>query len=347
MATDKAKQSGGTLEAVLSQAARSSSHAGQVHASGDMGEVDLDLLDANPYQPRAEIDEAKLGELAASIKQSGLLQPIAVRPSASGRYTIIAGHRRVAAFRKLREGAPTDEERLKYSRIKAHLMLALGDAEMAVSAYVENVQRDSLNPIEEAAALSRLRSMLGVETAKDLAEKTGQNEQRIRRLLRLNNAPPVIRDAVTAGLLVPVEGDQAGHGEKRRRETRRLDLLGALEFVRLFEHLTAKKPKNADERVANTVRRALSEGWGLRRIQDAVQSVVDGRAPQDASEGGEAPRAVALMERTSKRFVLQLSRVESAPSERIADAVRALKALVCELEAKLSSSAGHRPASAE
>ena len=243
---------------------------------GDFLALDLDLLDDNPFQPRTDMDEAKLAELAASIVQSGLLQPVAVRLAGPGRYQIVAGHRRVAAFRKLKAEAKTDAERRKYELIRAHVVAAVGDREMAVSAYVENAQRDNLNAVEEAAALARIKQLGGYGTAKDVSAAVGQNEQRVRRLLRLDAAPTVVKEGVTAGVLVSGSGDG-------RRERRRLDLMAALDFTRLFEFYDSKKPKDAAARTEAAVRRALSDGWGTRRIQEYVEGILCGRPATDAS----------------------------------------------------------------
>src|SRR5687768_429279 len=86
---------------------------------GDTLSLDLDLLDPSPFQPRQHIDPTALGAFAETLKAAGQLQPIAVRPKAPGRWEIVAGHRRTAAFKLLRDGAATDEERRRFTLIKA------------------------------------------------------------------------------------------------------------------------------------------------------------------------------------------------------------------------------------
>jgi hypothetical protein len=134
--------------------------------------------------------------------------------------------------------------------------------------------------VEEALALVRIRELTASKTTKDIAARTGQNEQRVRRLLRLEGAPAVIKEGVTAGLLVPVgeaSGGSDGDKPRERREHRRLDLLAAIELIRLHEHWFKKKPKAAEERTAAAIRRALGEGWGFRRIQAFVEATLAGR----------------------------------------------------------------------
>lgn len=328
--------SGGTLEQVLVTASRASAtlSTSAAAAEGELLLIELDSLDDNPYQPRSVMDEAKLEELAASVAQSGLLQPILVRPKASGRYTIVAGHRRVAAFRLRLSRAETDEERKRYARIIAHVRLALGDAEMAVGAYVENAQRADLNPVEEAASLLRIKELTGVTTTKELAERVGQNEQRLRRVLRLNEAPAIVKAGVTDGILVPVSASRSEEGGKERRERRRLEMLAAIEFVRLYEHLMKKRPKAAEERTAAAIQRALSEGWGLRRIQEYVEAVLAGRPAADGEEAegnGRAPKA--LFERSPQRLIVHVPRLSAASEEQVASLRAVLEDLLAQLGA--------------
>ncbi len=244
---------------------------------GDTLSIDLALLDDNPFQPRKEMDAAKLDELAASIAQSGLLQPIAVRPAGAGKYQVVAGHRRTAAFRNLHAAATTDAERRKYELIRAHVVAAVTDAQMAVAAYVENTARADLSPLEEAAALAHIRELGGHATATQVAEATAQPERRVRRLLALFVAPQVVKDCVSAGLLVEV----SDRGEPPKRERRKLDLMAALEFARLHEFHAQKKPATADERTTTAMARALRDNWGKRRIESYVDSVLNNTPPAD------------------------------------------------------------------
>lgn len=259
---------------------------------GDVLSLDIALLDDNPFQMRTAMDAAKLTELAASIQQSGLLQPIAVRPNGPGRYTVVAGHRRVAAFKQLLAAATTDADRRTYSLIKAQVIAAVSDTQLAIACYAENAARDGLTPFEEAASLAKIRELGSFSTAAQVAAATGQPERRVRRLLKLFAAPTVVREAVDAGLMV----DVAALGEPPCRERRRLELIAALEFARLHEHFTEKKPATADERTLNAMTRALSYNWGLRRIQSWVEAVLNNTArptpPMPGAAGADPARSV-------------------------------------------------------
>jgi ParB/RepB/Spo0J family partition protein len=295
--------------------------------------VDLDLLDANPFQPRTTIDEATLEELATSIAVSGLLQSIAVRPAGSGgRYQIVAGHRRVAAFKKLKAAATTDDDRRRYRLIPATVKRSIDDTQMAIAAFAENAARENLTPLEEAAALVKIKGLVGCATAKELAAAVGQAEQRVKRLLRLADAPLVVKDAVTNGLFVPV-GRGPNDFPPARRERRRLDLHAAMEFIHLYNHVLSRKPAAAEERVGTAIRRALADGWGLRRIQQYVEATIGGRSEAEAAvlrADADRPRRstpAALIERSRDRLVVDLRRAESAVAGQLEDAAKVLHEL--------------------
>ncbi len=304
------KTTGGSLEAVLGQV-RAQVQAGNAAAQPNQGElrhVPLDALDDNPFQPRKTMDGTELDELASSIERDGLLQPIAIRPKSDGRYFIVAGHRRRAAYQLLCERATSDEARKRWSTIPGFVQLALDDTTMAVDAYVENSRRAALNAIEEAEALVRIKELARVKTAKDVAQLTSQPEQRVARLMRLANAPAVIREGVATGVMVPVLRDDGTVDTtatgKPKREHRRLDLLAALEFARMHKHLLDKRgPKYADERVRSAITDSLSESVGT-----SPHHLLRGRghlrareAPGGGTQGGGRRHALeAGLERQSR-----------------------------------------------
>jgi ParB family chromosome partitioning protein len=148
-------------------------------------------LDPNPYQPRAAFDEAKLEELAASIRASGIVQPILVR-RAGERYQIIAGERRWRAARAL--GLASVPVVVREVRDEQLLELAL----------VENVQREELTPLEEAEAFQRLSNELGL-TQDEIARRVGRDRTTIANTLRLLRLPRELRELVARRAL------DAGH----------------------------------------------------------------------------------------------------------------------------------------
>lgn len=137
----------------------------------------------NRYQPRTDFDRDRIKELAASVKEHGLLQPITVRPIEEGMYEIIAGERRFRALKILnREEA---EVIVKY----------LTDTESAAIALIENIQRENLTAIEEARAYQKLLMMDGI-TQKNLAQNLGKSQSFIANKLRLLKLSDGVIDAL-------------------------------------------------------------------------------------------------------------------------------------------------------
>ena len=140
---------------------------------------------SSPFQPRMDFNKARLDELAASISQSGILQPIIVRPSATG-YEIVAGERRLRA---------AGQAGLK--EIPA-IIRPYGDDEVLVLSLVENVQRDDLNPIDKALAYKRLVGHLGA-SQDDIAQRLGLNRSSVSNMMRLLDLPDEVKDLVRGG----------------------------------------------------------------------------------------------------------------------------------------------------
>jgi ParB family chromosome partitioning protein len=322
--------------------------------------IPLDKLSPNPFQPRGRIDEAELRELAASIAEHGLLQPITVRRQGASssqlgspqsgsptsdndpRYEIIAGHRRVEAFRRLRDAAEGDEAKWKYSAIPAQERASVTDEQMAIFALVENLQRADLSPLDAATALAKLQQMNpALKTAKELAAATGLQVERVRRLLRLYDAPEVIKNAVTgvfvavASKASPASPDAEPATETAtKRERRSLDLLGALELRRAHEHLLKvacrelrpghddkkirRVAEDVDERLERIVQRALEESWGLRKIEAFVERLLAGEVDRgteaavspDALAGSKAGKASSAFRSDAKQLVIRKDRVD-------------------------------------
>jgi ParB family transcriptional regulator, chromosome partitioning protein len=160
-----------------------------------LAEIDIHLIDPNPHQPRSTIDPHTLLELASSIKSSGILQPVILRPSADGRYQLVAGHRRTEAAKIA-----------GLARIPALLRHDSTEAQQAEWALIENIQRQDLNPIERAKAY---KSYVGTFhfTHQQAAERLGEDRATISNFLRLLDLNSGVQDLVARGLL------SAGHAK--------------------------------------------------------------------------------------------------------------------------------------
>src|SRR5712692_3778393 len=200
-------------------------------------EVEIDRLAPNTFQPRAHVDDPRLDDLARSIKSNGVIQPIVVR-RAGERFQIIAGERRWRAAQRaglarvpivVREIAPGHDRSL---------------LEMAL---IENIQREDLNPIEEAQAYRRLTDEFQL-TQEDVAAAVGKDRASVANYVRLLKLPDEVRAEVAGGTL------SMGHARA----------LLAL-------------PNEADQR--RTARDVIARGLSVRETESLVKKIVDGAAP--------------------------------------------------------------------
>jgi ParB family chromosome partitioning protein len=162
---------------------------------GRLQDVPLHLIDPNPHQPRAAMDPIALRELAASIKASGVLQPVILRAGPQGRFELVAGHRRTEAARL----AGLDH-------IPALLRSDATEEQQAEWALVENIQRQDLNAIERAKAYRSYVDKFHLTHAQ-AAERLGEDRATISNFLRLLELNPGVQDLVARGLL------SAGHAK--------------------------------------------------------------------------------------------------------------------------------------
>jgi ParB family chromosome partitioning protein len=154
-----------------------------------LAEIDVKRIDPNPFQPRQHMEQAKIQELARSLAQEGVMQPLVVRPVGS-RFQLIAGERRWRAAR--------------LAGLK-HVPAVIRDVEedrLLELALIENIQREGLNPMEEAAAYKRLVSELGFSQEK-VAERVGKDRSTVANLLRLLRLPDRIRRAIARNEISP------------------------------------------------------------------------------------------------------------------------------------------------
>lgn len=285
-------------------------------AAGQPLEVDLDLLDPNPKQPRHLMDDDALTELVDSIRLYGIIQPIAVTRHSNGRFIILAGHRRVEAMRRLRDAAKP-EERARWAKIPATDRGPTASDQLAELALTENLLRDDLRPMETADALSDLKSSRSMST-EQLAEHLGLELTKTKRLLQLAAAPPSVKDALGKGLMVEAS-DETTPGGKPRREHRHLELSHALLVLRAYTHWSRAKPKKAADLARALTGRVLTEGWPLRRLKDHVDALTSAETkPRSEPQApGNEPSLTAgmhggLFTDDDHRLVVHKSRITEA-----------------------------------
>ena len=246
----KRKSLGRGLDALLSV----SRPDGPRPPPSDLREVPIDLLQRGQYQPRVDMHEDTLAELAESIKAQGVVQPIVVRPvitaSAERRYEIVAGERRWRAAQLA--GLHT---------VPAIVRDIPDDAAVAV-ALIENIQRENLNPIEEARALARLVQQFEMTHA-EAAEAVGRSRAAVSNLLRLLELPPDV-----IALL----------------ESRQLDM----------GHARALLGVSLPERLVELARQAAREGWSVRETERAVQRLAAAKSGKRRDEPAKDPNVSRL-----------------------------------------------------
>lgn len=209
----------------ISEAAADDTALRQV-AGAYFEEIPVDLIAPNPRQPRRTFDDDALDELAASISEVGLLQPVVVRSLGRGRYELVMGERRWRA-----------SQRAELDYIPA-IVRETHDNDMLRDALIENLHRQQLDPLEEAAAYQQLLDDFGA-THDQLAQKIGRSRPHISNTLRLLNLPPTVQKKVAAGVI------SAGHA-------RALLSLG---------------DPRAQERLAQ---RIVAEGLSVRAVEEIV-----------------------------------------------------------------------------
>jgi ParB family transcriptional regulator, chromosome partitioning protein len=214
-------------------------------------EIEVSAITPNPRQPRRSFDEEGLDELAESIRQVGLLQPVVVRAAGPGRYELIMGERRWRAC-----------QRAGLTEIGA-IVKQTQDNELLRDALIENLHRQQLDPLEEAAAYQQLLDDFGA-THEELARKVGRSRPHITNTLRLLNLPPAIQRRVAAGVL------SAGHARA---------LLGLDDPA-------------AQERLAA---RIVAEGLSVRTVEEIVSLGGDEAPRKRSAPIGRQPVAPGLL----------------------------------------------------
>jgi ParB family transcriptional regulator, chromosome partitioning protein len=213
-------------------------------------EIAVTSITPNPRQPRRTFDEDALDELAESIKQVGLLQPVVVRAIGPGRYELVMGERRWRAA-----------QRAGLAEIGA-IVKQTQDDELLRDALIENLHRQQLDPLEEAAAYQQLLDDFGA-THEELARKVGRSRPHITNTLRLLNLPAVVQKRVAAGVL------SAGHARA---------LLGLPD-------------SGAQDRLAS---RIVAEGLSVRAVEEIVAVGSDEAPPRRSARAAAKPIAPAL-----------------------------------------------------
>lgn len=156
------------------------------YVAGAIAEIDINLIEANPFQPRTEFDQTALEELAQSIKEQGVIQPVTVRKLGYNKYQLISGERRLRASKLA-----------GLSKIPVFIRIA-NDEQMLELALIENIHRENLNAIEVAISYQRLIAECNM-TQEEVSEKVGKSRSAVANFLRLLKLPPEVQIAIRDG----------------------------------------------------------------------------------------------------------------------------------------------------
>lgn len=281
MATKKPKGLGLGLEALLGP--KVSDAPPPAAGDGLPTTLTLDRLQPGKYQPRTRMDEGSLYELAESIKSQGVMQPILVRPLAGGRYEIIAGERRMRAAR------------LAGLAEVPVLVREVPDEAAAVMALIENMQREDLNPLEEAQGLRRLTDEFGL-THEAAAQAVGRSRSAASNLLRLLNLAEPVQQMLMAGDL------DMGHARALLALERAPQITAAHEIaakkltVREAEKLVARTA--APGRQTQLLRGKAAKSRDITRLEeelsDLLTAAVEVRVKKRTKRGEQGELAIAF-----------------------------------------------------
>jgi len=242
--TDKRKVLGRGIETLLPSRQPSAPADPQpIHRGEAIHQLAVELIDRNPYQTRTGIDEAALQELADSIKATGVLQPITVRAVPGGRYQLIAGERRWLA-----------SQRAGKATVPAIVRQVSNEQAMEIT-IIENLQREDLNPIEQARAFERLANEFGL-TQEQISVRTGKERSSVANFVRLLRLPAQVQAYVAGGHV------SVGHAKVL---------------------LTLDSP----EAIAKIAERVIAEGLTVRETEEAVEDwlhPVDRKAIKELQE---------------------------------------------------------------
>ncbi len=260
------KRLGRGLEALLGAVSRE-----QAEASGSLRELPIGSVLPNPYQPRTHVDEDALTELTSSIEASGLLQPVIVRPR-NGKFELIAGERRWRAI-----------QRLGWARIPA-VVREVDDQTLLTLALIENLQRDDLTSIDEAAGYQRLGEEFKLPQA-EIARLVGRSRSTVTNLLRLLKLPDEVKALVQEGKL------SEGHARALLAVEKESDLL-------------------------RLAREAVAEGWSVRDTEARARGESPAPVVAVAPTNGPRPRP------QQKMATAEVRRIEDSLRKRLGTDVR-------------------------
>jgi len=228
---------------------------------GSIINIPVDMIEANPYQPRNDFEQEALNDLASSIEKVGIIQPVTVCKSDNGKFRLIAGERRYRASKLA-----------GLTEIPAFIRIAESDMAMLQMALIENIQREDLNPIDVSLSFKRLVDEFSL-TQEELSNKVGKKRSTVTNYLRLLKLPAEIQAALRDGHI------SMGHARALiavAEENKQLKLfariiekgLSVREVEKIAKEINEKtnkpKPQNEVKKLYNDLKKELSSNLGLK-----------------------------------------------------------------------------------
>ncbi|MGM0437687.1 MAG: ParB/RepB/Spo0J family partition protein [Bacillota bacterium] len=211
--------------------------------------IDVKKIEPNPFQPRKKFNQDSLQELTQSIEENGIIQPITVRQVKADLYQIVSGERRWRAFKS------TSAEKIPA------ILKDYSDQQMMEIALVENLQREDLNPIEEAHAYNKMIDNFDMKQS-DIAEKVGKSRSSIANTLRLLNLPPKIQVYVSRGTISMGHARALLSLKENKKQIEVAELVIEKGFsVRQTEEYITKLKKDSKTNKNKKTKKKLDEKW--------------------------------------------------------------------------------------
>lgn len=248
------------------------------YVAGAVAELNIDFIEANPFQPRTDFDEAALNELAESIKVQGVIQPVTVRKMGRDKYQLISGERRLRASKLA--GLKT---------IPVYIRVA-NDEQMLEMALIENTHREGLNAIEVALSYQRLIEECNI-TQEELSEKVGKDRSTVTNFLRLLKLPPEVQVALRDGFISMGQARAIINIEDKTKQLLILkEIIDKDLSVRQVEELVRSfNPKNAKAKKQKSV---LPEAF-IYKV-DTLSKALDAKIKVDRNSKGKGSLTISF-----------------------------------------------------
>ncbi|RFN57776.1 ParB/RepB/Spo0J family partition protein [Marixanthomonas ophiurae] len=262
---------------------------------GNIVELELETIEVNPFQPRTSFNEETLRELASSIKELGVIQPITVRKLGFNKYQLVSGERRYRASKLI-----------GLDRIPAYIRIA-NDQESLEMALVENIQRQDLDPIEIALSYQRLIEEIEI-TQEELSDRIGKNRSTIANYLRLLKLDPIIQTGMRDGFI------SMGHGRALINvddPDHQLDIYEKILSNKLSVRDTealVRSYKSGDEKQTKPVKKATPQfaNKGRKELEDLLETKVNVKV----SKSGKGQLVVPFKNKEDFQRILKVLKSE-------------------------------------